>query len=634
MALKKKKQELTASKVSNLVSDTNENLLRVNLSKFFTDLEADIQKALMEYWNDNLLLQGQINLILAPIHEKHHEYFDLLMSHKLQEFRRAVKLGERLVKREQRKVAMKSAQPVQFTHNRDNLFGTLEYTEDRLSEYTFTASESTLNRVDKNINQILVDGYREGNGIDEVSRRITERFDQLRTWEATRIARTEIHNSQNLGIMSSYESLGVEYTQWVAAHDSRTRRSHLDIDGEIIRFGGVYSNKLKFPGDTGGPIKEWVNCRCSNAPFVLPPGMMAPSFSPFRESDLISIERQPIQKGPQPVEDPVITSKIAKLEKEIAETQAIADKWKSRGKPSLAKTFQNDVNKLQAELDKLKKPTPKVVIEEPKPKIDIDNVLNDVLGEYGLNKPKTKKKPKKTKTKPKSKPKEQPTITLKEHLRNELPSEFTDEGLDYIVDKVKKRANAKREYGQIFDFKTGRKTSPEFKGGKSAVGIKEEDWIKPVRQMTREEQLDALSNPQKYKRSYVKGSNNLASIHNHPSDGSRAFSGADIFLTCTNKWENYGLAISDKEIWCSEFKGTMSSIEAKDIEKKIDRLFTKSRKQAMKKVMAEYDHLPVSEKIKIESELLKDIFGDNLLDFVNVKNKQWGIKLRRVRYVE
>ena len=78
----------------------------------------------------------------------------------------------------------------------------------------------------------------------------------------------------------------------------------------------------------------------------------------------------------------------------------------------------------------------------------------------------------------------------------------------------------------------------------------------------------------------------------------------------------------------------MSSIEAKDIEKKIDRLFSKSRRQTVKKIMAEYDHLPVSEKRAMESELLKDIFGDNLLDFVNVKNKQWGIKLRRVRYVE
>lgn len=302
-ALKRKKQELLASQVSRIASDTNENLLRVNLSKFFTDLEHEIQSALLEYWNDHMLLQGQVNLILASIHEKHQEYYELIMKHKLQEFHRAEQMGKRLVKRQQQ-FAMKASKPVKFTANENNLFGTLKYSEDQLANNTFTASENTLNRVDSNINQILVDGYKSGVGINEVSRQITERFDQLRTWEAKRIARTEIHTAQNMGVMNSYESLGVEYTQWIAASDDRTRESHVEIDREIIPIGGTYSNGLAFPGDTSGPIEEWINCRCSNAPFVLPAGMMAPSFSPFREEDLVPIETEPIQTEPQPVEEP------------------------------------------------------------------------------------------------------------------------------------------------------------------------------------------------------------------------------------------------------------------------------------------------------------------------------------------
>lgn len=295
----KAKKELLATKVSKVVSDTNENLLRVNISKFFTDLEAEIQKALMEYWNDTMLLQGHINLILAPLHEKQREYYELLLSHKLDEFHRGEAKGKRLVKRATKKVAMKAAKPIKFTHNKNTLFGTLQYTEDKLARDTFTASETTLNRVDSNIQKILTDGYRSGAGINEVSRQITERFDQLRTWEATRIARTEIHTAQNMGVMSSYESLGVNYTMWVSAHDARTRRSHLDLDGEIIPFGGTYSNGLAYPGDKSGDIREWINCRCSNAPFVIPPGMMAPSFSPFREEDLIPIETEPTVAEPQ-----------------------------------------------------------------------------------------------------------------------------------------------------------------------------------------------------------------------------------------------------------------------------------------------------------------------------------------------
>ena len=295
-ALKKKKQELLASQVSNLVSDTNENLLRVNLSKFFTDLEQDIQSALMEYWNDTVLLQGQLNLILSPIHEKHQEYYELIMKHKLQEFNRGKRTGERLVRRQQGQ-ALKASKPVKFQHSPKELFGTLQYSEDKLSKDTFTASEFTLNRIDESINQILLDGYREGNGINDVSRKLTERFDQLRTWEATRIARTEIHTAQNMGVMNSYESLGVEYTQWKSAHDKRVRgnrksdrANHIIMDGEIIPFGGTYSNGLKFPGDKSGKIEEWINCRCSNAPYVMPAGMMAPpGMSNFKESDLIPI---------------------------------------------------------------------------------------------------------------------------------------------------------------------------------------------------------------------------------------------------------------------------------------------------------------------------------------------------------
>jgi SPP1 gp7 family putative phage head morphogenesis protein len=245
-----------------------------------------------------MLLQGQVNLILASIHEKHQEYYELIMKHKLQEFHRAEQMGKRLVKRQQQS-AMKATKPVRITANRDNLFGTLQYSEDKLANDTFKASQNTLNRVDNNINDILLDGYKSGVGINEVSRQITERFDQLRTWEAKRIARTEIHTAQNMGVMNSYDQLGVEYTQWISAEDSRTRESHVEIDREIIPIGSTYSNGLRFPGDTSGPIEEWINCRCSNAPFVLPAGMMAPSFSPFREEDLIPIETEPIQQEPQ-----------------------------------------------------------------------------------------------------------------------------------------------------------------------------------------------------------------------------------------------------------------------------------------------------------------------------------------------
>ena len=185
--------------------------------------------------------------------------------------------------------------------NPNSLFGTLKWTEQRLLEQVFTASQRTLERVDESINEIITDGYKSGKGINHVRNKIRERFTQLRTWEATRIARTEIHTAHNEGIMRTYEEMNVSYTQWISARDKRVRLSHrgsysrkgvhgTGVDGEIIPMGGTYSNGLAYPGDKSGPIEEWINCRCSNAPFVMPYGYTAPpGKSSFRESDIVKL---------------------------------------------------------------------------------------------------------------------------------------------------------------------------------------------------------------------------------------------------------------------------------------------------------------------------------------------------------
>ena len=151
-----------------------------------------------------------------------------------------------------------------------------------------------MNRVDKDINNILTDGYKSGKGIPHVRDQINKRFNQLADWEAQRIARTEIHNAHQMGIINTYNELGIQYVQWSSTHDTRPRgnkpsdkANHVKLDGEIIPLGGTFSNGLEFPGDTKGPLREWINCRCSLIPFIIPDGYMAPSFSPFRESDLV-----------------------------------------------------------------------------------------------------------------------------------------------------------------------------------------------------------------------------------------------------------------------------------------------------------------------------------------------------------
>ena len=285
-ALKAKKQILR-SKISNARSRNNERQLERELQRFFDRLGKQVQSNLEEYWSDHLL-QGQINLISKPIMEAQAEYYLILQKYNRREYRLGIQEAERLVKLTNKNYSFKAVKPRLF--KRFDLFATLRGAEEDLLERVFIASQATLARVDTSIKTLLTEGYQSGKGINYVSNLLVKRFDQLQTWEAKRIARTEIHNSHNTAVMDTYNEYGVEYTMWIAADDERTRESHLEINGEIIRLGDTYSNGLRFPGDTDGPIEEWINCRCSNAPYVLPYGYTAPPQQQFRENDLIKIK--------------------------------------------------------------------------------------------------------------------------------------------------------------------------------------------------------------------------------------------------------------------------------------------------------------------------------------------------------
>ena len=283
----KAKKQILQSQVNNARSRNNERQLERELQRFFDRLGKQVKSNLEEYWSDHLL-QGQINLISKPIMEAQAEYYLILQKYNRREYRLGIQEAERLVKLANKNYSFKSVKP--RLNKRFDLFATLRGAEEDLLERVFIASQATLNRVDTSIKTLLTEGYQSGKGINYVANLLTKRFDQLQTWESKRIARTEIHNSHNTAVMDTYNEIGVEYTMWIAADDERTRESHLEINGEIIRLGDTYSNGLKFPGDTDGPIEEWINCRCSNAPYVLPYGYTAPPQQQFTENDLIRIK--------------------------------------------------------------------------------------------------------------------------------------------------------------------------------------------------------------------------------------------------------------------------------------------------------------------------------------------------------
>ena len=274
-------------------SQNNEQALESALSRLFKIISKEVLANLEEYWSEYQLLQGHIDLISKPVSDAEETYNKILEQYIKREYKLGTDEAKRIVENKVTPMAMKAPRRriLNIIHDRYNLFGTLEEAEEELLLKTFTASKRTLARITGSINQIITEGYTSGKGINVVAGLLEKRFDQLQTWEAKRIARTEIHNAHNNAIMKTYEALNVEYTQWIAADDDRTRESHAEINGEIIPMGGTYSNGLSYPGDTSGDIEEWINCRCSNAPFVMPYGYMAPpGMEQFREEDLIEIQ--------------------------------------------------------------------------------------------------------------------------------------------------------------------------------------------------------------------------------------------------------------------------------------------------------------------------------------------------------
>lgn len=278
-------------------------------------MQDNIFKNLREYYQPNILFQAHVDLILEPIHELHKLYYDNVLESKQFIYQKGYELAElKVLGKIQEHVSMKSdTSPIFHPKDlsslleKDQLFGTSKSAAAKLEKDTFNASQKTLTRIDKDINNILVDSYREGVGYKEVGRRLTKKFNQLQTFEAERIARTETHSAHELGTMQAFEDLDVEYLQWDAHLDNRVRETHEEIDGEIIPLDGTFSNGLKYPGDKNGPIKEWINCRCHAIPYILPPGTIAPNMPQFRESDLINTKSPIFEKIEKTISEPLLT---------------------------------------------------------------------------------------------------------------------------------------------------------------------------------------------------------------------------------------------------------------------------------------------------------------------------------------
>ena len=118
----------------------------------------------------------------------------------------------------------------------------------------------------KMLNSKLLHGILNGDSILDIAKSFLDVIGNNQS-AAVRNARTMVTGAENGGRLDSYNELAskgvVQAKVWIATPDSRTRDSHLAVDGEEIDIDEAFSNGLMFPADPDGEPAEVYNCRCS-----------------------------------------------------------------------------------------------------------------------------------------------------------------------------------------------------------------------------------------------------------------------------------------------------------------------------------------------------------------------------------
>ena len=137
-----------------------------------------------------------------------------------------------------------------------------------LKDLSFQASRKLMERITGDVKGVLLKSVGEGLGTREIGNLLKDEIHDLSSKQAEGIARTEVNSASNKGSFMAMEEAQVEYVQWIAAQDTRTRPSHLAHHALVVRRGERFPNGLRHPGDRDGtPIGEWVSCRCAGVAY-------------------------------------------------------------------------------------------------------------------------------------------------------------------------------------------------------------------------------------------------------------------------------------------------------------------------------------------------------------------------------
>lgn len=118
----------------------------------------------------------------------------------------------------------------------------------------------------------LAEGLAEGEGVDDLSARMSGIFKQASTSRTQTIARTETTKASNVGALITYDESGVvEEKEWLTTLDGREREDHGEANGQRQKISEPFvvgGEELRYPGDSAASAAQVCNCRCTVLPVI------------------------------------------------------------------------------------------------------------------------------------------------------------------------------------------------------------------------------------------------------------------------------------------------------------------------------------------------------------------------------
>lgn len=120
------------------------------------------------------------------------------------------------------------------------------------------------------VNAEVTQGILQGESIPKIAKRLKTNVGMTAKGSAVRNARTSVTSAENKGridMLHDARKKGVIADKiWMAAHDSRTREAHLDLDGQQVPEDEAFDSslgKIEYPGDPDAAPANTYNCRCT-----------------------------------------------------------------------------------------------------------------------------------------------------------------------------------------------------------------------------------------------------------------------------------------------------------------------------------------------------------------------------------